>query len=178
FSIVQPLLEWGLVCELFFFVLLPPPYHRWVGGTEKKAREAERARRGGRALRAGAAPAARAAPAVIDALADDMNTAGAITELHRLAADGDAAGLLASAQVLGLLSDELGAWAELEIADFSSYEERLASARAAAMVSKDFSEVDRLKSVFLAAGLEVRMSKDSVELVAGTDFDPAKLESI
>ncbi|MES2916194.1 MAG: cysteine--tRNA ligase [Pseudomonadota bacterium] len=44
--------------------------------------------------------------------------------------------------------------------------------------TKDFSAVDALKSALIAAGVEVRMSKDGVELVPGPDFDPAKLETL
>ena len=49
---------------------------------------------------------------------------------------------------------------------------------AAAMASKDFSEVDRLKSALLEAGVEVRMSKEGVELVPGPNFDPSQLEGL
>jgi cysteinyl-tRNA synthetase len=64
-----------------------------------------------RALTAGIEPAASAAPAVIDALSDDLNTAGAIAALHGLAEAGDRAGLKASAGLIGLLEDRMGAWA-------------------------------------------------------------------
>jgi cysteinyl-tRNA synthetase len=46
------------------------------------------------------------------------------------------------------------------------------------MASKDFSEVDRLKALLVEAGVEVRMKRTEVELVAGEDFDPAKLEAL
>ena len=52
------------------------------------------------------------------------------------------------------------------------------SARETAMQTKEFAQVDRLKSALLAAGVEVRMSKAGVELVPGPDFDPAKLEGL
>ena len=52
------------------------------------------------------------------------------------------------------------------------------TARVRAMESKDFSEVDRLKSAFVDAGLEVRMSKTGVELVPGPNFDASKLEAL
>jgi cysteinyl-tRNA synthetase len=38
--------------------------------------------------------------------------------------------------------------------------------------------VDRLKAAYVAAGLEVRMSKTGVELVPGAGFDLAKLEDL
>ena len=46
------------------------------------------------------------------------------------------------------------------------------------METKDFSKVDELKSSLVEAGVEVRMSKDSVELLPGPGFDPAKLEGL
>ncbi|MEM6388830.1 MAG: cysteine--tRNA ligase, partial [Pseudomonadota bacterium] len=50
--------------------------------------------------------------------------------------------------------------------------------RAQAMQSKDFTEVDRLKTALTGAGLEVRMSKTGIELVAPPGFDPAALAGI
>ena len=55
---------------------------------------------------------------------------------------------------------------------------RLHVVRDRAMQTKDFSEVDRLKAAFVEAGLEVRMSKEGVELVPSAGFDPAKLEGL
>ena len=46
------------------------------------------------------------------------------------------------------------------------------------MASKDFAEVDRLKAGLIAAGVEVRMSKAGVELVAGAGFDATGLEGL
>jgi cysteinyl-tRNA synthetase len=71
----------------------------------------------------------------------------------------------------------MGTWAEVGY-DFSSFEALLGAARDDAMVSKDFGEVDRLKAAFLAAGVEVRMSKAGVELLAGPGFDAGKLEMV
>ena len=56
--------------------------------------------------------------------------------------------------------------------------ERLAGLRAAAMETKDFAPVDAMKALLLAAGVEVRMSKAGVELVAGAGFDADKLEAL
>jgi len=51
-------------------------------------------------------------------------------------------------------------------------------ARQLAMENKDFGEVDRLKAAFIAAGLEVRMSKTGVELIPTNGFDASKLEDL
>ncbi|WP_170338461.1 cysteine--tRNA ligase [Ruegeria arenilitoris] len=178
FFTVHDLLDQGVPGEVIRFVFLQTHYRKPMDWTEKKAREAEATLRKWRALTAGIEPAASAAPAVIAALADDLNTAGALAELHRLASDGDAATLLASARVLGLLESEMGGWAETDGVDLSAHADRLARVRAEAMQTKDFSEVDRLKAVYLAAGLEVRMSKDGVELVPGAGFDASRLEGV
>ncbi|MFT6460185.1 class I tRNA ligase family protein, partial [Pseudophaeobacter arcticus] len=178
FFTVHDLLEQGIPGEVIRFVFLQTHYRKPMDWTEKMAGEAEATLRKWRALTAGIEPAATAAAAVLDALADDLNTAGAIAEMHKLAAAGDGSGLLASARLMGLLSDELGDWAEQPDLDLSAYEAQLLAARDAAMQSKDFSQVDRLKAAFVAAGLEVRMSKAGVELVPGPGFDAAKLEAL
>ncbi|GAA6197022.1 cysteine--tRNA ligase [Pseudophaeobacter arcticus] len=178
FFTVHDLLDQGIPGEVIRFVFLQTHYRKPMDWTEKKAKEAEATLRKWRALTAGIEPAANAAAAVLDALADDLNTAGAIAEMHKLAAAGDGPGLLASARLMGLLSDALGEWAETPDFDLSAYAAQLLEAREAAMQSKDFSQVDRLKAAFVAAGLEVRMSKAGVELVPGPGFDAAKLEGL
>lgn len=178
FFTVRDLLDQGVPGEAIRFVFLSTHYRKPMDWTEKKANEAQAVLRKWRALTAGIEPAPSAAVAVTEALSDDLNTAGAIAELHKLAASGDAAGLLASAQMLGLLTQEMGAWAVEPTVDLSDFEVRLANARKAAMENKDFAEVDRLKAAFVAAGLEVRMSKAGVELIAGPGFDATKLEDV
>ena len=178
FFTVRDLLDQGYPGEVVRLVFLQTHYRKPMDWTDKKAKEAEATLRKWRALTEGVEPSATAAAAVLDALSDDLNTAGAITELHKMASEGDAAGLLAAANLLGLLTPELGAWAEGPNVDLSGFEAQLFAARQAAMESKDFSEVDRLKAAFTDAGLEVRMSKTGVELVPGPGFDMAKLDAL
>ncbi|WP_027243915.1 cysteine--tRNA ligase [Leisingera daeponensis] len=178
FFTVRDLLDQGYPGEVIRLVFLQTHYRKPMDWTDKKAKEAEATLRKWRALTAGIEPASSAAAAVLEALADDLNSAGAIAELHKLAAAGDAAGLLASAQMLGLLTEEMGAWASAPSIDLSAFAEKLFKTRQKAMESKDFSEVDKLKAAYVEAGLEVRMSKTGVELVPGAGFDPAKLEAL
>ena len=144
--------------------------------TAKKAAEAEATLRKWRTLTADVAPAAEVPAEVLRPVADDLNTAGAIAALHQFASAGDAAKLLAGAQFLGLLTAEMGDWAEG--VDLSAYETLLAEARAKAMETKDFAEVDRIKTALTEAGVEVRMSKAGVELLAAAGFDATKLEAL
>lgn len=174
FFTVRDLLDQGVPGEVIRFVFLSTHYSKPMDWTAEKAREAEGILRKWRALSAGGGtPDA----AVLAALRDDLNTPGAIAELHRLAKAGDGAALGASAALLGLLGPELGAWAEVGV-DLTPWVDRLTDARAAAMATKDFATLDALKAQLQAAGVDVRMSKAGIDLIPGTGFDPAKLEAI
>ncbi|WP_282093474.1 cysteine--tRNA ligase [Epibacterium ulvae] len=179
FFTVRDLLDQGVPGEVIRFVFLQTHYRKPMDWTAKKAADAEATLRKWRALTAGIEPAASAAAAVMDAIGDDLNTAGALAELYKLASAGACADLLASAQALGLLTDEMGDWAAVSQApDLSTYETQMFEARQSAMENKDFGEVDRLKAAFIAAGLEVRMSKTGVELIPTNGFDASKLEDL
>ena len=176
FFTVRDLLDQGVPGEVIRFVMLSTHYRKPMDWTAEKAREAEAILRKWRAMmadcEAGAVP-----EAVVSALADDLNTAGAISELHRLAATGEAPALKAGAGLLGLLTPELGGWETVSV-DLGALSDRLDAARAHAKRTRDFSEVDRMKAALVAAGVEVRMSKDGVELVPGAGFDPARLDGL
>ncbi|WP_339112947.1 cysteine--tRNA ligase [Thioclava sp. GXIMD2076] len=175
FFTVRDLLDEGIPGEVIRFVFLQTHYSKPMDWTAEKARQAEATLRKWRAAVAGIEPAPAAAPSVIDALADDLNTAGAIAALHAL---GDPAELKASAQMLGLLLDDMGAWAEAPVVDLSAYAEHLAALRASAMETKDFAPVDAMKQALVAAGVEVRMSKAGVELLPAVGFAPEKLPAL
>ena len=175
FFTVRDLLDQGYAGEVIRFVFLSTHYGKPMDWTDAKAKEAEKTLRKWRALTDGVA-AGDIPTDVIDTVAEDLNTAGVITILHRLANAGDAVTLKAAAGLLGLLQDDMGAWAVA--GDLSAYESMLSHARQTAMDTKDFSQVDHLKSRFQDAGLEVRMSKTGVELIPSTGFDMAKLDGL
>lgn len=175
FFTVRDLLDQGVPGEVIRYVMLMTHYRSPMDWTEKKRAEAEGVLRKWRALTQGITPGA-VPVSVLDALADDLNTAGALAAMHDLARAGDAAGLAGAADALGLLTPELGEWAAS--VDLSALATKLEALRTAAMVTKQFSAVDAMKAALLAAGVEVRMSKAGVDLVAGAGFDPAKLEGL
>ena len=183
FFTVRDLLEgdwsggWKVPGEVIRLVFLQTHYRKPMDWTEEKAREAESLLRKWHRFAEGAEAGAPSRD-VVEALADDLNTAGAIAELHRLAQDGDAAAFLGSARLLGLLQPGMRDWAGVGEDRLQALADQLATARAEAMQTKDFSEVDRLKAALVAAGVEVRMSKQGVELLPAAGFDPAKLEDL
>ena len=177
FFTVRDLLDQGIPGEVVRFVFLSTHYRKPMDWTADKAREAEAHLRKWRKMVDGVTAGAPS-HAVVAAIADDLNTAGAIAELHKLAAAGDVETLLGSAQMLGLLDPAMGDWAKGADVDLSAYADALSAAREAAMATKDFAEVDRLKTALTEAGVEVRMSKAGVDLSPKPDFDAAKLDGL
>jgi cysteinyl-tRNA synthetase len=154
--------------------------------TAEKAEQAKATLRNWRALVLGADEAGPDQD-IVDLIADDLNTAGAITKLHAMAKAITAnpqkdcfyekGAFLSSARLLGLLSEELGGW-ETGGADLAPFEAALSALRDAAMQTKDFSAVDAMKAALISAGVEVRMSKAGVELAEAAGFDASKLEGL
>ena len=178
FFTVRDKLDAGLPGEVMRLVLLGTHYRKPMDWTDEKVRVAETTLRRWHGLIAGM-PAAQVDTGVLTALSDDLNTAGAIARLHQIAGAVEAKeiepGVLgASAKLLGLL--ENGDW--VEDVDLSLWEKRLSDLRVEAMELKDFSRVDALKSALVAAGVEVRMSKDGVALSPAAGFDPAALDEL
>ena len=187
FFTVRDLLEQGVPGEVIRFVFLSTHYRKPMDWTAKKAEEAEATLRKWRALLENADPIG-VDQRFVDALGDDLNTSAGLTVLHSMAREIAAnpqkdcfyekGAMLSSARLLGLLNDDLGDWTTTPSAELSLFEKALTNAREAAMQTKDFSEVDRIKSALTDAGVEVRMSKAGVELIAGPKFDPSKLEGL
>ncbi|MGZ3217324.1 cysteine--tRNA ligase [Paracoccus sp. T5] len=177
FFTVRDLLDRGVPGEVIRFVMLSTHYRKPMDWTEAKAAEAEAVLRRWRGLVAGVEPAPAPAPAVIAALADDLNSAGAIAALHELAAQGDGAGLLASARMLGLLLPGMGEWAEAGDAAAAQIEALLA-ARLEARKSRDFARADAIRDGFAAAGVEVKDTPAGPEWALAAGFDPARLADL
>ncbi len=175
FFTVRDLLDEGYAGEVIRFVFLSTHYGKPMDWTETKARDAENTLRKWRKLCDGVRPS-QVSQLALESIADDLNTAGAIAELHALASRGEADKLKATAGVLGLLEDQMGAWATS--VDLSPWETKLTKAREKAMESKDFAQVDRLKSGLIAAGIDVRMSKSKVELVPLAGFHLDRLKDL
>ncbi len=180
FFSVRDLLDQGYAGEVIRFVYLSTHYSKPMDWTDKKAKEAEATLRKWRALTDGIEPSASAASTVVDALADDLNTAGAITALHELARKGDAAGLAASADLLGLLGDDLSGWdAAVEASDdVAGLIENLLDARKQARADKDFARADALRDGFAAAGVLVKDTASGAVWELAADFDASKLEAL
>ncbi|MEM7212133.1 MAG: cysteine--tRNA ligase [Pseudomonadota bacterium] len=178
FFTTRDLLDQGHPGEVIRYVLLMSHYRQHCDWSQSRADEAEKALRKWRGQVEGVVPGVPD-PAVIDALMDDMNTAGALTSLHKLSNAGDAITLKASAQLFGLLTDELGGWDSApEVGDAASLIEGLINARAHARESKDFARADAIRDGFAAAGVVVKDTADGAVWELSPDFDASKLEAL
>jgi cysteinyl-tRNA synthetase len=187
FFTVRDLLDQGVPGEVIRFVLLGTHYRSPMDWTAEKAAQAEATLRHWHDLTRNAEDRDMVDEAVVEALADDLNTAGAVARLHALAkaisgnpqkdCHVEKSLLLGSARLMGLLTAEFGGW-DRAGADLAPLAARLEALREAAKLSKDFAPVDAMKARLLAAGVEVRMSKAGVELVPGPGFDAKKLERL
>ena len=197
FFTVRDLLDKGVPGEVMRMVFLGTHYRKPMDWRADKSRDAERALRRWRKLTEGIEPS-KPAPEVVNFLCDDLNTAGAMDFLghqgqllFQLSKEADenhgskelsqkrdelAKEFLASAHLLGLLLEDEGQWTETP--DLNPIAYRLNELRNSAVLTKDFSAVDALKAALVAAGVDVRMSKTSVELVPGPGFDPAKVQGL
>ena len=177
FFTVRDLLDQGVPGEVIRFVFLSTHYRKPMDWTDKKRAEAEKTLRKWYEQIAGA-ETGPVSEAVLALLADDLNTHGVLTECHRMSGANEIAGLRAALEILGLLDQKIPEWAVQKAFDLSDVEAFLSDARATAMETKDFSQVDRIKAALVDLGIEVQMSKDGVRLTAPPGFDRAKLEGI
>jgi cysteinyl-tRNA synthetase len=97
-----------------------------------------------------------------DALADDLNTPRAISELHSLAGAGASAELAAALGLLGISLTSFRDWKESRAHTVASSVgvDTLIAARAAARKAKNFAEADRIRTELDAMGIALKDSKD------------------
>ncbi len=198
FFTVRDLLEQGVPGEVIRFVMLSTHYRKPMDWTEKKRVEAEKTLRKWAKVIELADIKAEPSKEVLRALNDDLSSSLALYYLHHRADDAItfarweqqgveyegrsssevASEFVASLELLGFnLQSIAGGFAE-KSADLSAYEAWLSSVRAEAMRSNNFSELDRVKQIFIGAGVEVQMSKEKVKLFPTPLFDPSKLEAL
>ncbi|MBD3663456.1 cysteine--tRNA ligase [Sulfitobacter aestuariivivens] len=197
FFTVRDLLDQGVPGEVIRFVMLSTHYRKPMDWTEKKREEAEHklrryhemvAKYRDRSKTSDGEPSAE----IVSALANDLNSHGALSHLDHLAneaAEAQQSDPRAADQLyvdlgfLGILDEKEAAfdwsrWSDSTSEALAPYARRLQDERIAAKETKDFSKVDAIKAMLQKAGVEVRMQQETVDLVGTADFDFAKLEAI
>ena len=155
FFSVRDLLNQGVPGEVIRFVLLSTHYSKPMDWTQKKADEATTTLRKWHGLVADIIPG-KLDVVVLERVANDINTPGALTRLHELAKTGDVAGLLAGAEFLGLLDRDSDWWRPQVIpSEIVQQIQNLVEARSAAKAGHDFAKADAIRDKLSAAGVEV-----------------------
>ncbi|MGB8621749.1 MAG: cysteine--tRNA ligase [Paracoccaceae bacterium] len=176
---------WKVPGEVIRFVFLSTHYRKPMDWTEEKARESfEELEKWALGIGNAKPDSADVPQGLIEALADDLNTHGAITELRRCWKSDDMAGLRAGMEFLGLLL-------EVDAGDQAAFDWMVAGETArdrikelidelkSARAQKDFARADTLRDALKSAGITLSYDKDGgVTYKREADFDPAKLEAL
>ncbi|MCK2053920.1 cysteine--tRNA ligase [Methylobacterium sp. 37f] len=146
--------------EVARLAMLKTHYRQPIDWTLRGLEEAARMLERWYGLVGDGAPAPALPETVLEPLLDDLNTAAALAELHRL---DDPAALKAGANLLGLLIQTKSARdqgtiqaAGIDVARV----EALIEARRAARAAKDWAASDRVRDELLALGIAVKDGKD------------------
>lgn len=183
FFTVRDLLEQGVPGEVIRFVFLSTHYRKPMDWTDKKAKEAETTLRKWYQIAASAQESNEIYSGVVDALSDDLNTSEAMSQIHQLASLKDAPSLRSSLRFLGLMGETIPAWAKKFEAKgpgyIYSYPEaisteignllgevgrKLSAAYVMAKRTKNFEAIDSFKKFASENGIQVRMTKEYVQL--------------
>ncbi|MGY6705687.1 cysteine--tRNA ligase [Roseinatronobacter sp.] len=205
FFTVRDLLDQGWPGEVIRFVMLSTHYRKPMDWTEEKAREAKETLdwwANTISVDTEVLAAAKQKKGenfnideeIFEALSDDLNSSKALTRLKTLANFIDNSpsfrnleeasqfefrlGFVLNAEFLGFPIISLAAAKRAQGLSLAQLQVKINKMRERAMAEKNFSELDDLKALLLAAGVEVRMSKGGVELIPGPDFVSAKLEAL
>ena len=176
FFTVRDLLDQGYPGEVIRFVFLSTHYSKPMDWNNSKALEAKNILRKWRGLLKNNFEIVSVPEEAIKILSDDLNTAGVISLLHNYASNGDIGKLKAGANFLGILSEELSGWCA--DVDMSSLEGLFTDLRKRAIESKNFENIDELRSKLTNAGVDVQIGKSNVTLVPNASFDLQKVNKI
>ncbi|NNF73003.1 MAG: cysteine--tRNA ligase [Rhodobacteraceae bacterium] len=190
FFTVHDLLEQGVPGEVIRFVMLSTHYRKPMDWTEKKRDEAEK-RLTSWFRKTDGVDAAKVVPArVIDALADDLNTHLALTEMNSLSAPYLKAAML----LIGLPPAEAVDWfrkdeplmvgvsvsGETDLSEAQELLSDLLLKWQGLRDAKDYQGADRIKTALGEMGVFLMATPDGpqAKLESGTALDPAKLEAL
>ena len=198
FFTVRDLLDKGIPGEVIRFVFLSTHYSKPMDWTEEKARQAEKKLKSWRQLADGIGPT-RVTNLVADALLDDLNTAEALRRIDFLAdgvRDGslaDPGEFVASAQLLGLLTQQLIGWhwetveqvrgtvfvvGDHRTVGRSSLAFELGERWQALRKAKKFVDADSLRARAAEIGVELRAIPEGVVVDVDQIRNPEDLEAL
>ncbi len=185
FFTVRDLLEQGVPGEVIRFVYLSTHYSKPMDWTDAKAQEVRHTLKAWYRGTDGVSAADHVPSDVLALLSNDVNTAGALAEMHGLANRDDWAGLKASMLLLGFPEAEKVEWFRetMNMASFNNLPQygglwKLMGDWQALRNDRNYAEADALKQRIEACGIKLSVSIAGPEATKTDSFDPSKLESL
>ncbi len=155
--LVHDMINDGMKGEAVRFALLSTHYRQPFDWTQEGVENATKTLNKWYGILADVEQDSEADDAVVAAMCDDMNTPKAIAELHRLA-KGKSPQLKASANILGLLTQDVNEWMQHDKATDVDADkvEQLIQERKNARANKDFTRSDEIRDELLSMGVEIK----------------------
>lgn len=175
FITVKELTDQGIDGDVIRLTLLSTHYRQPIDWTERKVQEMGKVRHRWCKLTEDVEGSGEPHPHVVTALADDLNTPKAISELHALASANDKLGLKASAEFLGL---SLSARPRADLETVGGMIEQLLASRTSARQRRDFGTADAIRHQLLAVGIEINDRSNGTEWSLTDGFDREALMNL
>ena len=174
----KDLIDQGISGDSLRLMYLGTHYRKPLDWTENKVEESQKLQKKWEKLVANCESGV-ISEKVLNAVADDLNTPLALSEMHKLAKSGNVKDLKASGSFLGLFDNPILNKSETIISDeLQNLITELLKERADARLRKDYAKADKLRDGFVKAGLIINDTENGIDWELKEDFDLKKLEAL
>ena len=174
----KDLIDQGISGDSLRLMYLGTHYRKPLDWTENKVEESQKLQKKWEKLVANCESGV-ISEKVLNAVADDLNTPLALSEMHKLAKSGNVKDLKASGSFLGLFDNPILHKFETILTDeLQNLITELLKERADARFRKDYAKADKLRDGFVKAGLIISDTENGIDWELEEDFDLKKLEAL
>jgi len=174
----KDLIDQGISGDSLRLMYLGTHYRKPLDWTENKVEESQKLQKKWEKLVANCESGV-ISEKVLNAVADDLNTPLALSEMHKLAKSGNVKDLKASGNFLGLFDNPILHKSETILSDeLQNLITELLKERADARLRKDYAKADKLRDGFVKAGLIINDTENGIDWELKEDFDLKKLEAL
>jgi cysteinyl-tRNA synthetase len=174
----KDLIDQGISGDSLRLMYLGTHYRKPLDWTENKVEESQKLQKKWEKLVANCESGV-ISEKVLNAVADDLNTPLALSEMHKLAKSGNVKDLKASGSFLGLFDNPISYKSETILSDeVQNLITELLKERADARFRKDYAKADKLRDGFVKAGLIISDTENGIDWELEEDFDLKKLEAL
>jgi len=174
----KDLIDQGISGDSLRLMYLGTHYRKPLDWTENKVEESQKLQKKWEKLVANCESGV-ISEKVLNAVADDLNTPLALSEMHKLAKSGNVKDLKASGSFLGLFDNPILNKSETILSDeLQNLITELLKERADARLRKDYAKADKLRDGFVKAGLIINDTENGIDWELKENFDLKKLEAL